>query len=154
MSYTIEVRGLDAIQRKLQMPLGMVLKPAFFAIGQDVRSRIAVYPGAVKYPIEWASEKQRRWYFATHKDALPYVRGVTQGSQRLGTKWAVDMESLRLGVIVGTEVTYAPYVQNAERQQPFHRNSGWRTDREVAEEVAASDLIQRAFTAAIEAAWI
>lgn len=151
MSYVIEVRGLDRVEQRLGVPLEPVLRPAFLAIGQEIKARIGIYPGPVEYPIRWKSEKQRRWYFAHRRGNLPYVRQTDSESQRLGPSWAVSM--LPFGAVVGTRVTYAPFVQDAERQQPFHRDTGWRTDREVVEEVVESGVVERACGMAIEAAY-
>ena len=148
MSYTIEVRGLEQVQAKFSIPLAVALQPAFLAIGNEVKAAIAVYPGPVRYPIQWASEKQRRYFFAHRQGALPYVRSSDAESQRLGPSWAVELQPF--GVIVGTRVTYAPFVQDAERQQPFHRNTGWKTDQKAAQEVAEGGMIERACWLAIE----
>lgn len=151
MAETIEVRGLEALEAKLSIPLKVVLAPAWMAIGQQLKGLIAVYPGSVSYPIKWTNEKQRRWYFAHRAGALPYVRNSDPTSQRLGASWAIESEEF--GVVVGTRVTYAPYVQGAEGQQPMHAATGWKTDEQAALELVASGAIPRIIEAAIAAAY-
>jgi hypothetical protein len=101
----------------------------------------------VRYPIQWASEKQRRWYFAHRAGDLPYVRNSDADSQRLGPSWAVEAQPF--GVIVGTRATYAPYVQSAENQQPMHEATGWKTDEKAAEELIAGGAVPRIIETAI-----
>lgn len=151
MSYTIEVRGLEQVQAKLSIPLAVVLQPAFLAIGNEVKAAIGVYPGPVRYPIQWKSERQRRYFFAQRQGALPYVRSSDAESQRLGPSWAVELQPF--GVIVGTRVTYAPFVQDAERQQPFHRNTGWKTDEQAVTETVESGVIPRIIGDAVMGAY-
>lgn len=151
MSYTIEVKGLDQLERKLSIPLSVVLGPAWLAIGHQLKSIIAVYPGPVSYPIRWQSEKQRRYFFAMRGGDLPYVRNSDAMSERLGPSWAVEAQAF--GVIVGTRASYAPYVQGEETQQGMHEATGWITDKEAAEQLVASNVIPRIIEAAIGAAY-
>lgn len=151
MAYTVKIEGLNRIQQRLGVPLKVVLQPAFLAAGHHLRSLIAQYPGPVKYPIRWKSAKQKRWYFANRRGALPYVRQTDPDSQRLGPSWAVSQDGLR--VVVGTRVTYAPFVQDADRQQPFHHDTGWVTDREAVEKLIADEVIEKACRKAIRAAF-
>ena len=146
MSYRIEVKGLDEVERKLSVNLGQALEPAFRAVGEEVRAEIAQYPGPVSHPIRWASERQRRFYFAMRREAglsPGYVRQSDAMSQRLGPSWAVETSPMR--AVVGTRVGYAPYVQAEEMQQPMHAATGWKTDKQAAEAVAASGKIERIF---------
>lgn len=111
-------------------------------VAQKVRAAIAVYPPPPKYPLRWASRKQRFWFKKAVEEGriqVPYVRQFAPTSQRLGPSWVVAED----GRVVGTRVTYAPYVQSAERQQPFHADTGWKTDKQAVEEVASSGDIPR-----------
>jgi hypothetical protein len=141
MSTGIRIDGLDELRRAVD--------PARFAravvgirlgVAEKVRDAIARYPGPPRHPIRWASAKQKRWFFAALREGeieAPYVRQSSLTSQRLGPSWAVAEE----GRIVGTRVTYAPYVQSAEHQQPFHADTGWRTDRQAVAEIVAAGAV-------------
>ena len=151
MSYTIEVRGLEELQAKLGIPLRVVLAPAWLALGQQLKGYISQYPGPVTYPLRWPSAAHRRAYFAHRRGNLPYVRGTDYESQRLGASWAVESDDF--GVVVGTRVTYAPQVQSDERQWAMHAATGWKTDKQAAEELEASGSIPRIIENTILAAY-
>ena len=137
MPVTIAIRNLDAVMRTIGTDIKPAIRAASLAIGEEIRGKLAVYPGPVKYPIQWASEKQRRFYFAMRAGKLPYVRNSDAQSQRIGPSWTTARRG-DIGAVVGTRATYAPWVQDSERQQPFHRNTGWITDK------AAVGLVQKA----------
>lgn len=88
------------------------------------------YPGAVRYPIQWASDKQRRAFFATNGfgGGIPYRR-----TRNLQQSWAFAIEDFPNGaeITIGNNADYARYVIGAD-QQPFHANTGWaRIDDEA-----------------------
>lgn len=88
------------------------------------------YPGAVRYPIQWASDKQRRAFFATNGfgGGIPYQRTRT-----LQQSWVFAIQDYPGGaeISIGNTADAARYVIGAD-QQPFHRNTGWpRIDDEA-----------------------
>ena len=147
MNLSVTIRGLEQLCAKLGKGADPIIKALTRGIAEDLRARIAKYPGKVKYPIEWASPAQRRAYFAKRRAPrfeseadygdsekakglpLKYTRGSDSWSEKLGPSWAT--ENRGLDAVVGTRVSYAPWVQSAERQQPMHKNTGWVTDEEV-----------------------
>lgn len=90
---------------------------------QELLDRMQADPGAVRYPIEWASDKQRRYVMAMLRRTgnLPYRR-----SGRLQKAWRIESKArLSDGTAALTNDTdYVQYVQG-NAQQPFHRNTGW-----------------------------
>jgi len=148
MNATIEIKGLDKLQRKLGRGARPVIRTILLGVAEEIKGRIAEYPGPVVYPIRWASESQRRAYFAKRKGMGPYVRQTDSFSERLGPSWATRMEGDDRA-IVGTRVSYAPWVQSAEAQQPMHAATGWKTDEEAVEEVEQSGAIERIFSQAM-----
>ena len=129
MNLTMEIHGLDQVRAKYGKGADAIIKALTRGIAEDIRARIAKAPGKVKYPIEWASDAQRRAYFAKRKGKLPYVRESDSWSEDLGKAWAT--ENRGLDAVVGNKATYAPWVQSKERQQPMHKNTGWVTDEEA-----------------------
>ncbi|MBI2934680.1 MAG: hypothetical protein HYY29_03815 [Chloroflexi bacterium] len=121
----------------------------------------------MKYPIEWASKKQRRWYFwyryqmehgrtqargirlgktvrmRKSSSFIPYRRGADQTSQHLGGGWRVD--SRGQNAVVRNPVRYAAYVQGRAAQQPFHRNTGWTNTQQGIEKLMRSKQIKDIF---------
>jgi hypothetical protein len=147
VNLSIEIRGLDKIVAKFGKGADPIIKALTRGIAEDIRARMAKYPGPVKYPIKWASPAQRRAYFAKRRaprfeseadygDAekakglpLKYTRQSDDWSERLGPSWAT--ENRGLDAVVGTRVSYAPWVQSKERQQPMHAATGWITDEDA-----------------------
>lgn len=85
--------------------------------------KLTEYPGPVKYPIRWKSERQRRAYFATNGfgKGIPYRR-----TGALRDAWRVDARGVSDGltIFVGNTSPYARYVIGIQ-QQPFHADTGW-----------------------------
>ena len=151
MGLSIEVRGLDAVQRKLGVDLQPAMRMATRAIAEIVRGKLATYPGPPRYPLRWASLKQKRAYFAMRRRAglpLKYTRNSDPMSQRLGPSWTVADRG-EIGSVVGTRVSYAKWGQDAKFQQPMHAATGWVTDEMVLREAVASGVIQKIVTQVI-----
>jgi len=152
VSLHIKVEGLDALKRKLGADWTKPIQAGAVAVGQELRNVVAQYPGPSSQPVEWASEKQRRWWFASRREAnLPfkYTRNSDAWSQRLGPSWAVRPEG-QTNAVVGTKATYGPWVQSAEKQTAQHKATGWKTDKEAVEEVERGGKAMRIFRAIIQ----
>lgn len=109
-----------------------IFQTAAIAVAKELQAEARPYPGEVAYPIEWKSEKQRRFYFAMRGKNLPYVRQSDDMSERLLESWAIEPYG-KIGAVLKNNAIYAPFVIGDD-QQPFHRNTGWRILREVAKE--------------------
>jgi hypothetical protein len=109
----------------------------FQGIGAEVQKAMAPIvietfspPGAVVYPIQWASAKQRRAFFATDG----FGRGIpTKRTGKVNSGWTirwVSKKALEGTLELFNAVTYARYVYGGfsratDNQQPFHKNTGW-----------------------------
>ena len=151
MPSTITFRDLDGLAadlRKLAGPaLDKALQKAAVKVGEELQAKLQRYPsiGKKQSPVKWASEKQRKWYFATSRKAgLPplYTRLNDPMSQKLGPSWEV-VKWGKSGAIVGTRATYSPYVQSAEHQSAQHAASGWITADEAVDKVDKSGIVGR-----------
>lgn len=98
------------------------------ALEQVVEQRLAPYPGAVRLPFVFATEKSRRFYFARFRGRIPYPR-----SGKLARSWLVRIdrrESDGQIQIVNTAPA-AGYVFGpgnplaSFRQVPGHARTGW-----------------------------
>ncbi|HEB28769.1 MAG TPA: hypothetical protein ENI05_13575 [Porticoccus sp.] len=99
----------------------------------DIRRKVAVvnaYPPLPVYPIEWTSEKQRRFYFAViaqrdnDGNIIPY--------ERRGTFFddvTVELDALSLNLKITNPNPVARYVIGDD-QQKFHANTGWENPSE------------------------
>ena len=144
----VDLRGYDDLADKLGKDLSPALRAAALALAEEIRDKIARYPGPVSYPIKWQSERQRRFVMAMLADDLPYSRGSGAMSQTLGKSWT-SAQYGAIGAVVGTKTTYAPYVQGEELQQDMHRATGWVTDRQAVDQVEESGVIERIYHDAI-----
>ena len=139
----VKVEGLDALKRKLGADWTQPLQAGTQAIGEEIRNVVQTAPGPSHSPVIWASEKQRRWWFASRREAglpLKYARGDDKWSQTLEKSWTVRPEG-QTNAVVGTKATYAPWVQSheklpsGERQTRQHKATGWVTDKTAVERV-------------------
>jgi len=142
----MRIDGLDKLTRALDRfatrPAVMdTVNPALVAAGEEIRSHLVRYPRPPRYPLRWASRKQRFYVlFVLRKGLGAYQRTTDPMSQRLQASWAVARDAGR--VLVGTRATYAPYVQSAQAQQPFHADTGWTTDEQAVQRVIESGALQ------------
>jgi len=85
-------------------------------------------PGRPKYPIRWASEKQRKYVMAKlrRENNLPYRR-----TGKLARSWRIRAALQLVGGQVWMEnpATIAAYIYGSRvgqsPQQPFHKDTGW-----------------------------
>jgi hypothetical protein len=144
MNLTYEITGLDKLQRKLSpAKFQQAVKAITLGVAEVLKGKLSKYPGPVKKPIQWASNKQRAWYLATRRKAGlgPYTRNSDPWSQRIGPSWAT--ENRGIDAFVGTRVTYAKWVQSEEFQQPMHRNTGWITDKGAVQQAESENVPER-----------
>ncbi len=146
----IQVKGLDELLHIVSFDVGALVRGVLMEVGGLVKTEISREPGPVHKPIEWASQKQRKYVMALIRKYGPWVRGEGfEGggprSQHLSKSWKVEAES-DYKVVVSSSASYGPWVQSAESpggQQPFHANTGWRTDEGVVQYVAMSRDVER-----------
>jgi hypothetical protein len=147
----IEIRGLDVLVKRLGAGIEPALAAATLAIGEEIRDKIATYPGPAHSPVIWSSERQRRYYFARRRREgldLRYIRQTDKWSQRLVQGWVVQRRG-RFGAVVGNKATYAPWVQDADRQTRQHKASRWQTDKEAVGAVIKSGVVEKILEQAI-----
>ena len=145
MNFTVTINGLDQLRAKLSQGEWETKVMALTrGIAEDIRNRIASTPPPVHYPIQWASAKQRRAYFAKRKGNLPYVRETDSMSRRLLAGWTT--ENRGLDAVVGSgDIFYAPWVQNAQQQQAMHKATGWVTDEQAIKGALDADVPRKVF---------
>ena len=151
----IDTDGIEGAQRLLSRSFTPVMQTITLAVGELVSDEIATYPGPVVRPIEWASAKQRAFYFAKRREAEldpGYTRISDPMSQRLKESWTTDQLGAH-DAVVTNRTTYAYWVQSAKGQQPFHKNTGWITDEAAVQNVEASGDVGRVAGDAI-ARWL
>lgn len=128
------IEGLEEFDRALKRFPALANEEARGAMRQAaeaVRGEVAVYPPWQKMAAVFASAAQRRNFFADLRAGLievPYRRGQSPGSERLGASWTVEVRGAGALVraVVGTRASYAQMVQGkAGRQAGQFTRRGW-----------------------------
>ena len=80
------------------------------------------------------AKRMRAGFFARLRSGeieVPYHRGRSPQSQKLEQSWTITTEANGFRAIVGTNVSYAPLVQDADKQTQYHAETGWVTAQGV-----------------------
>jgi len=152
----ISFGSLEQLQASLAQLTGPGLKAVIqrsaLQIGHNLIERLQKYPKGPSHPIQWASAKQRKWYFAMRREAglsPRYKRISDPMSQKLKQSWGVKKMG-DTGAIAGSRATYAPRVQSSEFQEPMHAATGWKTDKDAVEELDRGGVIPKVVMANID----
>lgn len=146
-----------AIKRKLSAIADEgIIQAALFVGGQEVKKIMATYPPVSRRKQPFKTEKQRRYVFwALRKGiiVIPYYRGQNPRSERLGSRWTVRSETARR-VVVANNASYAQLVQG-DKQTAYHKETGWRTARDVVtrDRNKIIKAVADAYAIAIKNAW-
>uniref|UniRef100_A0A6M3J4M5 Tail protein n=1 Tax=viral metagenome TaxID=1070528 RepID=A0A6M3J4M5_9ZZZZ len=131
------------LKRALDVRMSPVLSGITMAVIAEIENKLTPYPPS--------SEANRpggpgsRWYERGYGSRWLTMRGQMRGrktSQMLGRKWQKQRRG-RIGAVLGSPVTYAPYVHHDERQARFHGQRGWVTDKKAVEYVVRSGKVDR-----------
>lgn len=142
---SVRLEGDDELLRiakelKSLKPLKLGLKRG----GSFLKGRVAKYPPQRRRPIQFASDTQRRHFFylmRTKQIEVPYRRGISPGSERHGQSWTIKVERGGLKVVVGSDTSYGPLLQDPDEQTEYHKEGGWKDVGQVAKD--AEDDINR-----------
>lgn len=136
---TLQIKGLDAIQNILgELMTAHFMRPRIEAGIETIKGAVAVYPPATfaNQPRGWTSGGDNRWYergWGTKWTRQDGPIGGYQTSETLGRSWTSRVDTDGMGGRVGTAASYAPWVQDRERQASWHAARGWRVVQDVAE---------------------
>ena len=136
----IEIPNLGAFIQKLNA----IGKPEFLTKALEagavyLAGKVATYPPVRRltrksvYGQTFQSDKQRFAFFGKLKRGeiqVPYTRGSSPGSETLGKKWTIAATS-QTEVVIGNNVSYAPFVQSQQYQSMYMRAVGWQTAEDV-----------------------
>lgn len=135
---SFKIEGLEALAKKLKSVEDLkFLKAVMRLAGETIKKHIAKYPSATSANAP-GSTPGYRWY--QRGEGGHYIRirdggeSVYRTSQTLGRSWTTAVKDNGLTVEVGTKVTYAPFVQDRERQTSWAKTYGWTTAQDVLEE--------------------
>ena len=132
MDVTVDMDVLEAIRdaaKDSPRRMNKAYKRKIKRIRQRILDELRQYPGPVKYPFRWKSERQRRAYFATDGFGwgIPYVR-----TDALKDSWRTHIRDQQNGAVfeVENKAPYAVYVMG-DWQQPGHLQTGWNSAAEI-----------------------
>lgn len=132
MKPLIELKGIEKIKRHLNF--GPVFSAGLKEAGLFVKSYISTYPRQRRGPQPFKTPKQRRFFFwaVRHKVIqVPYFRGLNPKSKKLGQSWTLKMRNNDREAVIGSNVSYGPWVQDEKKQSKYHKKSGWPTTQGV-----------------------
>ena len=133
MSTNIEIRGLDKLLKKIDN-LGQLegVKAGMKAAAVHIQGKISKYP-----PSSDANRPGKRWYERGYGSKWTRKDGSIGGkktSETLGKRWATSSRDRGLTQVIGNNASYAPFVQDAEKQAAFHKQRGWSTAQGVVDD--------------------
>jgi hypothetical protein len=131
---TQALENLEAFVDQFADVAYMAFEETVADIGPVLLQELQDTPPKPTYPIRWASEKQRRAFFATDG----FGRGIPTrrtGKVQAGWQGEITRNDGTFSYAVFNAVSYAPFVygslaQNRTAalrfQQPFHQDTGWQ----------------------------
>lgn len=133
----VRIEGLDRVLKKLGRLGPKVYKPAIAEGAAHIKSVIAEYPprqlGRKQPP---KTMKQRIFLINAIKEGrieVPYRRGRSPGSEAMGRRWTIQFRDDGKTAVVGNNASYVERVHDSDKQSAFHKDGGWKTDRQVAD---------------------
>lgn len=155
---TIEIKGLDDLQKRLGRSIEPELQQFTLAIASELQGEIAPYPPATEAnrPVSrWVSKGRNQWYergFGSRWIRKNGTFGARKSSQMMGRQWAVNKHG-RFGARVGNQASYALYLHNYAEQVPWAKARHWKTDKQAAEAVVRGGAIQRLWQQMVRKWW-
>ena len=135
---TIQIEGIDAVVDKLNTIEQLRgFQAALTQVGQHVRDKIKTYPQSTdaNSPRDFVPGGKNTWYQRGYGPKWVRKDGTVGGrktTEFLKQSWGVQATNTQ--VVIGTKVTYAPYVHDEETQADFHKRRGWKTVQTIAKE--------------------
>lgn len=134
---TIQIVGLDKALEKVKTLGEMKTFIGAMKTGAGhIKSTVDVYPPAGV----WNSPSARNWYERGYGPYWTLASGEIHSkktSKRLNRSWTITQENGGLTQIVGSNVSYGPFVMDESKQTWFHKAHGWKTVQTIVKEQTA-----------------
>lgn len=134
---SIRLEGSEELIKKLQSLEDMKrVKAGVVNAAETLRDKVKEYPpqSSRPNPMLKVNDKMRRGFFAKLKAGeieVPYRRGQSPGSKKLGQSWNIERKNYGFKAIIGTKVSYARLVQDSAQQTSYHMQTGWITTKQA-----------------------
>ena len=137
MLMTVEIKGLDKLQKKLGNLQNFSrwayapMEQAVAIIEDDVKQYPQKRAGAFS---SLATPAQKRAYWAKVRSGeITHGAGGYRRTGTLGRKWVSEVKNMPNGVqgVIGNNTEYAKYVHGNANQQLFHFASGWKDENRL-----------------------
>jgi hypothetical protein len=140
----VDLKGIKEVEEVLKEAGS--LKPFKLGLKEGaihLKGKFASYPKVSRRPQPFAGQtdeerdaSRRGFFYHLNKGNIevPYRRGMSPGSKRLGQSWTVQEKSGGLQQVIGTAVSYAKLVQDKEEQTAYHKVTGWKTVQQTIKE--------------------
>jgi len=146
--FEIRIEGMDELIKLLDSLARLdPVKAAIQAAGEYLAGKMREYPPAS----EANQPGSRQWYQRGYGTKWITRSGAVHGiatSEDLQHSWTQAIADDGLTSIVGTNVSYAPYVQDRDEQAWFHKARGWITAQDTVE--AEGDFVVNLIARSIE----
>lgn len=137
MPVTTEMGGFDIKLTEMLRADG--LRRGLRAGALYLRGKVGRYPPVSRRAVgQFLTELQIRYLWAASKAGdieIPYRRGLSPGSERMGLRWDMDSRNSGLTQVIGNSSSYINYVQGDE-QSVYHRETGWQKIEDIVEDEA------------------
>ena len=128
MTARIEIKGLDKLVKKIKKIEQMD------AVKAALKNAATILAGEMAdYPPETAANRPPVPFYIRGR-GLQTARGNLGNTENLANSWEGAKPQIRdkgFTVIIGTNVSYAPYVQSDDFQARWMKDIGWQTDKQV-----------------------
>lgn len=135
MPITTNMNGVDT--KIATMLRGDGFKRGLAASALYLRGKLGTYPAVSRRPVaQFLTPRALRFLHAASRSGdidIPYRRGVSPGSQRMGLRWEVKPQSGGLMQVIGNNTGYINYVQGDE-QSIYHRETGWEKIEDIVDD--------------------
>lgn len=156
---SIHIKGAPELIKRINTIAGMMrVKNAIATAAIELKGRVAEYPKVSRRPnwmLRGDSDKAKRmragFFYRLNKGLIdvPYRRGASPGSERLGARWAISTQNQGWKAVIGNNASYAKLVQDSADQTGYHRGTGWITTNQAVQ-LYGQDAIRTIRTALIQ----
>lgn len=146
MPMTLNMGGFDEKLARMMRSDG--LRRGIRAGALYLRGKVGTYPPVSRRKVgQYLTAKQIRFLHAASKSGdieIPYRRGASPGSERMGLRWELKATNGGLTQTIGNNSSYINYVQGDD-QSVYHRLTGWEKVEDIVddEEEEVFNIINR-----------